>query len=378
MRYFPAFLDIRDRKVIVIGGNLSALKKAELMFRAGARVCVLNSKSEKSTEVIPVNTPYEIFDRHWEPSDFADTVIIISAISDEEENTSIAHYAKLNGSLFNAVDKPKISNFTTPAIVERGDIVIGVSTGGIAPVLARRVRLAIDSALPENLDLIANGEKDSMSCIKDTYEPFRVNLEEKLTSVDISETRELKNLGIHPDTGRPVTVRLTKYGPTIQMGTKEDEEKPKWAALTYEQKKNIDGITMDDAIRLFALPEKIGVHNKEDIFINIGPFGPYLKWGKTNVSVRGQDIFTIEEDEAIELIKEKLEIDANRDIKIFEESGIKVLNGRFGPYITNGKVNAKIPKDVDPKSLDENTCIELIKNAPKRKFRRKFRAKKTT
>ena len=232
--------------------------------------------------------------------------------------------------------------------------------------------------LEENLDLIANGEKDSMSCIKDTYEPFRVNLEEKLTSVDISETRELKNLGIHPDTGRPVTVRLTKYGPTIQMGTKEDEEKPKWAALTYEQKKNIDAITMDDAIRLFALPEKIGVHNKEDIFINIGPFGPYLKWGKTNVSVRGQDIFTIEEDEAIELIKEKLEIDANRDIKIFEESGIKVLNGRFGPYITNGKVNAKIPKDVDPKSLDENTCIELIKNAPKRKFRRKFRAKKTT
>ena len=85
-----------------------------------------------------------------------------------------------------------------------------------------------------------------------------------------------------------------------------------------------------------------------------------------------------EESEAIELIKEKLEIDANRDIKIFEESGIKVLNGRFGPYITNGKVNAKIPKDVEPKDLDEDTCLELIKNAPKRKFRRKFRAKKPT
>ena len=175
-----------------------------------------------------------------------------------------------------------------------------------------------------------------------------------------------------------MTVRLTRYGPTIQMGTKEDEEKPKWAALTYEQKKNIDSITMDDAIRLFALPEKIGTHKQEDIFVNIGPFGPYLKWGKTNVSVRGQDIFAIEEAEAIELIKEKLEIDANRDIKIFEESGIKVLNGRFGPYITNGKVNAKIPKDVEPKDLDEDTCKELIKNAPKRKFRRKFRAKKTT
>ena len=103
-----------------------------------------------------------------------------------------------------------------------------------------------------------------------------------------------------------------------------------------------------------------------------------MKWGKTNVSVRGQDIFAIEESEAIELIKEKLEIDANRDIKIFEESGIKVLNGRYGPYITNGKVNAKIPKDIEPKDLDEDTCLELIKNAPKRKFKRKFRAKKPT
>ena len=82
--------------------------------------------------------------------------------------------------------------------------------------------------------MIANGEQDPMTCIKGTYEPFRMNLEEKLKTVDISEQRELKNLGTHPDTGRPVTVRLTKYGPTIQMGTKDDEEKPKWAPLTYE------------------------------------------------------------------------------------------------------------------------------------------------
>ena len=91
--------------------------------------------------------------------------------------------------------------------------------------------------LEDNLDLIANGEQDPMSCIKGTYEPFRSNLEEKLQTVDISEQRELKNLGAHPDTKRPVTVRLTKYGPTIQMGTKDDEEKPKWAPLTTEMKK---------------------------------------------------------------------------------------------------------------------------------------------
>ena len=217
-----------------------------------------------------------------------------------------------------------------------------------------------------------------MTCIKGTYEPFRSNLEEKLKTVDISEQRELKNLGTHPDTGRPVTVRLTKYGPTIQMGTKDDEEKPKWAPLTYEMKKNIESITMEDAIKLFALPLKIGIYNGEDILANIGPYGPYLKNGKTNVSVKQRDIFDVNEQEAIELIKEKIEIDANININIFEESGIKVLNGRYGPYVTNGKVNVTIPKDIEPKSLDEDKCIEMIKNAPpKRKGKRRFRARKT-
>ena len=102
--------------------------------------------------------------------------------------------------------------------------------------------------LENYLDEIANGEKETLNCIKDTYEPFRANLENKLETVDISELRELKDLGTHPDTGRPVTVRLTKYGPTIQMGTREDEEKPKWAALTPELKKNIDSITMEHAL----------------------------------------------------------------------------------------------------------------------------------
>ena len=120
-----------------------------------------------------------------------------------------------------------------------------------------------------------------MSCVKNTYNPFKVNLDEKIKTVDISEQRELKNLGIHPETKRPITVRLTRYGPTIQMGTKDDEEKPKWAALTPEQKKNIDNITLDDALRLLQLPEKIGEHESEDILINIGPFGPYVKCGKT-------------------------------------------------------------------------------------------------
>ena len=227
--------------------------------------------------------------------------------------------------------------------------------------------------LEDDLDKISRGEQDFKNCIKETYEPFRTNLLNKQETVDISEQRELKNLGIHPETKRPVTVRLTKYGPTIQMGTKEDEEKPKWAALTPELKKNIDNITLDDAMKLFNLPEKIGLFENEDILINIGPYGPYIKCGNTNVSVRDKDIFEITEIEAQELIKDKKELDANKQIKFFEKSNIKILNGIYGPYVTNGKVNVKVPKDVEPSSLEESVCIEMLDNAPKRK-RRRFRS----
>ena len=229
--------------------------------------------------------------------------------------------------------------------------------------------------LENYLDEIANGEKETLNCIKDTYEPFRANLENKLETVDISELRELKNLGTHPDTGRPVTVRLTKYGPTIQMGTREDEEKPKWAALTPELKKNIDSITMEHALELFELPKKIGEFESKDIRINIGPYGPYVNCDKTNVSVKDKNIFEIDEKEAIELIIEKREIDANKEINIFEESGVKVLNGPYGPYVTDGKKNVRVPKDTDPKSLSEEVCLEMLKNAPKRRAR--FRRRKS-
>ena len=229
--------------------------------------------------------------------------------------------------------------------------------------------------LENYLDEIANGEKETLNCIKDTYEPFRANLENKLETVDISELRELKDLGTHPDTGRPVTVRLTKYGPTIQMGTREDEEKPKWAALTPELKRNIDSITMEHALELFELPKKIGEFESKDIRINIGPYGPYVNCDKTNVSVKDKNIFEIDEKEAIELIIEKREIDANKEINIFEESGVKVLNGPYGPYVTDGKKNVRVPKDTDPKSLSEEVCLEMLKNAPKRRAR--FRRRKS-
>ncbi len=229
--------------------------------------------------------------------------------------------------------------------------------------------------LENYLDEIANGEKETLNCIKDTYEPFRANLENKLETVDISELRELKDLGTHPDTGRPVTVRLTKYGPTIQMGTREDEEKPKWAALTPELKKNIDSITMEHALELFELPKKIGEFESKDIRINIGPYGPYVNCDKTNVSVKDKNIFEIDEKEAIDLIIEKREIDANKEINIFEESGVKVLNGPYGPYVTDGKKNVRVPKDTDPKLLSEDVCLEMLKNAPKRRAR--FRRRKS-
>ena len=227
----------------------------------------------------------------------------------------------------NYVD-PEKSNFQPTALAR---VVCDTLTKHFSKDL---VDFEFTARLENNLDEIANGDKDAISCIKSTYEPFRSNLENKLETVDISEQRELKNLGFHPKTKRPITVRLTKYGPTIQMGTKEDEEKPKWAALMPHQKKNIDAITLEDALMLFELPSKIGSFDDSDVLINIGPFGPYINCKKTNVSVKEKNIFEITEHEAIEMIKEKREIDANKEINIFEESGIKVLNGPNGPYLS--------------------------------------------
>jgi DNA topoisomerase I len=162
----------------------------------------------------------------------------------------------------------------------------------------------------------------------------------------------------------------------VQIGTKDDEEKPRFAGLRPGQK--MDSISLEEALELFKLPRELGeTPEGEPVSVNIGRFGPYVKFGNRYASLKpDDDPFTIELSRALELVAEKKEADANKYIRVFEEAGVQVLNGRYGPYITDGSKNARIPKDRDPKSLTLEECQALLAAAPERKGRRGAAKKK--
>jgi DNA topoisomerase I len=168
-------------------------------------------------------------------------------------------------------------------------------------------------------------------------------------------------------------VRMGRFGPFVQIGTKDDEEKPKFAGLRPGQK--MDKIQLPEALELFKLPRTLGATaDGEPILTSIGRFGPYIKYGDKYVSLKDDDPYTVELPRALEVIKAKQEADANRIIQDFGVDNIQVLNGRYGPYITDKARNAKIPKDRDPKTLTLDECRELLAVAPPRGSR--FKGKK--
>jgi len=187
-------------------------------------------------------------------------------------------------------------------------------------------------------------------------------IEKNVTREQVAQAREL---GKDPASGKPVTVRMGRYGPFVQIGTKDDEEKPRFAGLRPGQK--MDSLTLADAMDLFQLPRTLGTTSDgEKIVANVGRFGPYVKYGSKYVSLKEDDPYTVTLEKALEVIRAKQEADANRIIADFGTDGIQVLNGRYGPYVTDGKKNAKIPKDRDPKSLTLEECRTLIEQAPER------------
>ena len=156
---------------------------------------------------------------------------------------------------------------------------------------------------------------------------------------------------------------MGRFGPFVQIGTKDDEEKPKFAGLRPGQK--MDKITLADAMELFKLPRTLGeTADGETIVANVGRFGPYVKYGAKYVSLKEDDPYKVTLERALEVIRLKQEADANRLISDFPDDGIQVLNGRYGPYITDKKKNAKIPKDRDPKSITLEEAIAMIAAAP--------------
>ncbi len=217
-----------------------------------------------------------------------------------------------------------------------------------------------------DFDHIAAGQEQWEKMIADFYKDFHP-LIDKSADASRQEVSQARLLGIDPKTKKPVFARFGRYGPMLQRGEVEDEEKPAFAPLPVGAK--LETVTLDEALQMFALPRTVGATAQgETIKANIGRFGPYIQVDKTFVSIKPRDPFSITEADARELYAAKLEKDANRYIQEFA-SGIKVVNGPYGPYITDGKKNAKIPKDVEPASLNEEACKKLLAEAPARKKR---------
>jgi DNA topoisomerase-1 len=211
-------------------------------------------------------------------------------------------------------------------------------------------------------DDIAKGKKTWQKMIQGFYGKFHKTIED---SQDIKRTDAVENriLGKDPATGKPVIARIGRYGPMLQIGESDDEDKPRFAKMPKNSR--LDQITLEEAMKAFDLPRIIGVDsNGIEISAQIGRFGPYLKHDKTFVSIKEEEIHEITLEEAIIRIEAKADAKKANTLKEFASNdAIKVLNGRFGPYITDGKKNARVPKDKIPADLTLEECQELLDKA---------------
>lgn len=229
--------------------------------------------------------------------------------------------------------------------------------------------------LEDELDAVSRGEEEWVPLMERFWGPFKELVSDKSESLDRTDAGSARVLGVDPASGKEVSARIGRFGPMVQIGTVEDEEKPKFASLQPGQ--SIYSISLEDALKLFDMPRKLGADaNGEEVSVGIGRFGPFAKRGSTYASLKKEDDpYKIDLARAVFLIEEKEEIARNRIIKEFPGSDIQVLNGRFGPYISDGALNGKIPKDREPASLTLAEVQQLMAETGK-PARKGFGAKK--
>jgi DNA topoisomerase I len=231
----------------------------------------------------------------------------------------------------------------------------------------RYVDYGFTAAMEDELDAVSRGEEPWTTPLTKFWKPFIEQVEDVEKNVSREQVAQARELGIHPASGKPMSVRMGRFGPFVQIGTKDDEEKPKFAGLRPGQK--MDAITLEQALELFKLPRTLGSNAAgEPVVASIGRFGPYIKYGSKYVSLK-DDPYTVTLEHALECIRLKEEADANRIIQDFGVDNIQVLNGRYGPYISNREKNARAPKDRDPKTLTLEECRALLAAAPVRPMR---------
>jgi DNA topoisomerase-1 len=233
--------------------------------------------------------------------------------------------------------------------------------------------------LEDSLDEVSRGERDWIPLLQEFWKPFHERVEEKFETVDRDEARQARVLGDDPKTGRPVSVRLGRYGPHVMIGTRDDEEKPVFAGLRPGQ--SLETIELEEALELFKLPRDLGVTVEGDeVAAGIGRFGPYIRYGNKFVSLKDIDPHDVTLEQALELIAAKKQADLDKILVEFDGTDIQILKGRWGPFITDGDKNVRIPKDREPDSYTREECEQLLAAAPEKKKRggKKAAKKKAT
>lgn len=252
---------------------------------------------------------------------------------------------------------------------DKGKLVPTPSGQVVSDFLTEHFDKVVDYGFTANVeqefDLVADNKLDRNKMLLEFYTPFH-ELIEKSGGIDRSTVAKAREIGTDPKSGKPVLARFGRFGPMLQLGSTEDKEnKPLFAPMPAGRK--IETVTIEEALHAFQLPRILGeTKDGEPIKANVGRFGPYVQIGKTFVSIKPLDPHDVTLEQALELYDEKLKKDAEKNILDFGD-GTKVLNGRFGPYITDGTKNAKIPKTTDPKAVTHEEALAHLAAAPSKK-----------
>ncbi|MBQ9200823.1 MAG: type I DNA topoisomerase [Bacteroidales bacterium] len=221
------------------------------------------------------------------------------------------------------------------------------------------------ASVEQQFDQVAEGKKDWQKLIANFYENFHPQVEEANTYS--KEKVGARQLGTDPASGRPVSVRIGRFGPIVQIGTAEDKEKPLFASLKKDQL--MENITLEQALDLFKLPRQLGEFEDKAVTVGVGRFGPYIRHDNKFVSLpKSYDPLGITLEDAVRLITDKREADLKKVLRTYpEDAGLTVMNGRFGPYIAKDGVNYKIPKKTDAAMLSYDDCLKLMDSQPRAK-----------
>jgi DNA topoisomerase-1 len=215
------------------------------------------------------------------------------------------------------------------------------------------------ASVEKEFDEVADGEKEWTGMMDAFYQDFHP-LVEKTSNTKTEHKVGERILGTDPVSGKPVSVKIGRYGPIIQIGSVEDEEKPKFAQLPKGMA--LETITLEEALECFKLPRTLGDFEEKTVTVGVGRFGPYVRHNNAFVSIpKGTDPMSVTLEDAVALILSKREAAENKVIKTFEsEPELQILNGRYGPYISYEKKNYKIPENIDPKDLNLDACFKVI------------------